>query len=60
MTKTFKIEAGVMELTFEAETAEAAVLAYVQETGYRDVEHAADALNQSVEEFLSDVTVTEV
>lgn len=59
MSKTFRISVNATEATFEADTADDAILAYVHEAGYRSIEDAADVCGQSVEEFLSDITVTE-
>ncbi len=60
MAKTFHIAANAIEASYEAETADGAILSYVRDAGYRSVEEAADVCNQTVEEFLADVIVTEV
>ena len=60
MTKTFEITAGAIQSIYEAETAEAAILAYVNDSGYATVEDAAKALNQSADEFLADITAIEI
>lgn len=57
MTK-FQISAGAMEpTTYEAGTEDAAIVLYVQDAGYVDVAAAADACNQTVEQFLADLRI---
>lgn len=53
----YRISAGAIEMVVEADTAEEAVLVYVQDAGYASVEDAAEACSQTVERFLADVTV---
>ncbi len=60
MTKTFNITANTIEGSYEAETADAAILSYVRDAGYRSIEDAAGACNQTAEAFLVDIIVTEV
>lgn len=59
--KTFAIAAnGTPFGEWTAETADAAILAYVQDAGFKTVEDAAATLDQSVEKFLGDIDVEEV
>ncbi|WP_179505643.1 MULTISPECIES: hypothetical protein [unclassified Sphingomonas] len=60
MTKTFTITAGTIEVSYDAVDEASAINAYVQDAGYASVQAAADACNQTVENFLADITVTEV
>lgn len=59
MTKTFTITVNAIEASYEAETAEAAIAAYIRDAGYGSVEEAADVCGQSVEDFLADTHVVE-
>jgi len=51
---------GISMGPYEAETAAAAVLAYVRDAGYASVAEAAGILGQSEEVFLADLSVVEV
>lgn len=55
--KTFTIHANAITTTVEADNTDAAIIAYVNDAGYSSVEAAADACNQSVDDFLADITV---
>lgn len=50
---------GVLFGTYDAATAEDAILAYVAEAGYATVDEAAGAAGMTVEDFLASVTATE-
>ena len=50
---------GVLFGTYDAETAEDAILAYVAEAGYATVDEAAAAAGMTAEDFLASVTATE-
>ena len=50
---------GAYFATYEAETPEDAILAYVHEAGFASVDEAADGLGMAVEDFLASVTATE-
>jgi len=58
--KIFRIEAGAIVTTYEAKSKDSAVEKYIKDAGYSTLEDAADVCGQTVEEFLSDITVTEV
>lgn len=59
--KLFSIAANGTPIgVFKAADAHAAVLAYVQDSGYRTVEEAAAALNESVEFFRADLNVEDL
>ena len=45
---------------YEAETKEAAILAYVKDAGYKTLADAADACNQTEDDFLDDIDCIEV
>lgn len=60
MTKLFNITANGAEMgQYEGETADGAVLAYVNDAGYETVQQAADACGQTVDQFLADIEVSE-
>ena len=56
---TFTITANAIETSVEADDADGAVLAYVRDAGYASVEEAAEVCGQSVDAFLSGITVSE-
>ncbi len=58
--KTFAITANAIEAEYEAADADAAILAYVNDAGYATVEDAAEACDQSADDFLADIHVIEV
>ena len=60
MTKTFKIEVGAIEAIYEGETEDAAILAYVHDAGYETVAKAAEVCGQTEDQFLADITISEV
>lgn len=58
MTKSFAIAANGTQMgTYEAETAEAAILAYVRDAGYRDIAAMAEVLGESEEDLIADLEV---
>lgn len=60
MAKRFQISANGTEMgVYEGDTERDAINAYVKDAGYGDVEIAAEACGQSVEEFLDDIAITE-
>lgn len=57
---TYQITANGIEMgTYDAVSADAAILAYVNDAGYTTVADAAEVCGQSVDEFLADITATE-
>lgn len=54
---TYTIHANAITTTVEAANADDAIVAYVREAGYSSVNDAAEACNQSVDDFLADITV---
>lgn len=60
MLKSFEIAAnGTPMGTFEAETAEDAILTYVRDAGYRDAAAMADVLGKTEEELIAELDVEE-
>ena len=55
---TYTITANAITSTYNAATEAAAIQAYVKDAGYQSVEAAADACNQTIDQFLADMTVT--
>lgn len=53
----YTISANGMSMgTYSGQTADEAILAYVRAAGYASVEAAAEALGQTVQTFLGDIT----
>lgn len=56
----YQITANAITGTYEAASEQEAIKAYLADAGYDTVEIAAEVCGQTVEEFLDDISVTEL